>query len=63
MEREILERVMRGDIDAYRVVVERYKEEVYFIALGFSGNPEDAFVRAYKFLKTFDPSSPGFIRY
>lgn len=66
-EREALKRVMRGDIDTYRVIVERYKERAYYTALGFLGNPEDAldisqdaFVRAYKSLKTFNLSRPFF---
>lgn len=66
-EREALERVMKGDKDAYRVIVERYKQRAYYTALGFVNNPEDAldisqdaFVRAYKALGTFDLSKPFF---
>ncbi len=57
---ELAVRAKRGDTDAFGLLVERYKERAYMIALGFVRNPEnamdlsqDAFVRAYKAMRSF----------
>jgi RNA polymerase sigma-70 factor (ECF subfamily) len=57
---ELAAKAKRGDVQAFGLLVERYKERAYMIALGFLGNPDDAmdlsqdaFVRAFKAIKTF----------
>lgn len=57
---ELAIKAKRGDIEAFGVLVERYKERAYMIALGFVGSPEDAmdvsqeaFVKAFKAIKGF----------
>lgn len=59
-DREIIEKVMAGDNDAYGELVERYQTRVYNLALRMCGNEEDAFdlsqeafVRAWKGLAGF----------
>jgi RNA polymerase sigma-70 factor (ECF subfamily) len=58
---EIIEAVRRGDRNAYRLIVDRYKRQAYGMALGLLGNPQDAldvsqaaFIKAYRNLKHFD---------
>jgi RNA polymerase sigma-70 factor (ECF subfamily) len=60
-EKEILERVRRGDRQAYQGIVTRYMQTAYYIALGFVHNQQDAldisqdaFVRAFRKIKQFD---------
>lgn len=62
---ELVARAKRGDIEAFGVLVERYKERAYMIALGFVGDPDDAmdlsqdaFVRAFRAVKTFREGKP-----
>ena len=62
---EIVEAVKKGDRDAYREIVDRYKRQAYHIALGFVGDPQDAldvsqsaFIKAYRNLKRFDTGRP-----
>jgi len=59
-DRAVLERVGRGDTDAYAEIVRRYQSRVYTIACGFVGPGEDAldltqdvFVKAYTELPRF----------
>jgi RNA polymerase sigma-70 factor (ECF subfamily) len=66
-ESEALERVKRGNRQAYQVIVTRYMKKAYFIALGFVHNQQDAldisqdsFVKAYRSLKSFDTRRPFF---
>jgi RNA polymerase sigma-70 factor (ECF subfamily) len=66
-EREALERVKKGNKQAYQVIVTRYMKKAYFIALGFVHNHQDAldisqdsFVKAYRSLKVFDTRRPFF---
>ncbi len=66
-EREVLERVKRGNKQAYQVIVTRYMKRAYFIALGFVHNQQDAldisqdsFVKAFRSLKSFDTRRPFF---
>jgi RNA polymerase sigma-70 factor (ECF subfamily) len=56
-------RCLKGDASAFEPLVTRYQRVVYTVALRLLGNPEDArdatqnaFVRAYERLDTFDPS-------
>jgi RNA polymerase sigma-70 factor (ECF subfamily) len=58
---EIVYAVKKGDRNAYREIVDRYKQRAYHIALGFVGDPQDAldvsqnaFIKAYKNIKRFD---------
>lgn len=62
---EVIERIKRGDKEAYRFIVTKYMRQAYFIALGFVGDPDDAldlsqtaFIKAYKSLPQFDHSRP-----
>jgi len=64
---EIIDSVKKGDREAYRVIVDRYKRRAYHVALGLVGNPQDAldvsqaaFIRTYRNLKTFDTRRPFF---
>ena len=66
-ERQMLERVRRGDREAYQGIVQRYMQTAYYIALGFVRNPQDAldvsqdaFVRAFRKIKQYDPEKRFF---
>ena len=66
-EKEIIRRVQNGDVPAFEDLVNAYKQKAYYVALGFVGNHEDAldlsqdaFVKAFKAIKTFDLNSPLF---
>lgn len=66
-ERELLERVQKGDKEIYGVIVKRYMHSAYYIALGFVHNQQDAldvsqdaFVKAFRKIKMFDSSKPFF---
>jgi len=59
-EAEILERAQKGEIAAFQEIVERYKKNVYYLALDLTGNHEDAedlsqdvFIRAYQSIARF----------
>jgi len=59
-EHALVRKVLEGDGEAYRVLVERYQERIYFVCFGFVRNKEDAtdlaqeaFVKAYKNLPRF----------
>jgi RNA polymerase sigma-70 factor (ECF subfamily) len=54
---------LKGDASAFEPLVSRYQRVLFTVALRLLGNPEDArdatqnaFVRAYERLDTFDPS-------
>jgi len=60
----VVERVIGGDIDAFSVLVDRYQDRIYSVALHYVSNPEDAidiaqeaFIKAYSKLRTFDSAS------
>jgi len=60
----VVERVIRGDVDAFSILVNRYQDRIYSVALNYVGNPEDAidvtqevFLKAYTKLRTFDSAS------
>jgi RNA polymerase sigma-70 factor (ECF subfamily) len=66
-EKSIIRRVQDGDVAAFEDLVNAYKQKAYYVALGFVGNHEDAldlsqdaFVKAFKAIKTFDLNSPFF---
>ena len=56
----LVARAMKGDLSAFRELVERYQQRVHSVALGVMGNFEDAedvtqdaFLKAYKNLSSF----------
>lgn len=62
---ELINKVRKGDKEAYGIIVKKYMRKAYFLALGFVGNPDDAldlsqtaFVKAYKSLPAFDQNRP-----
>ncbi len=64
-DKEAIEACLRGDKEMYRHIVEKYKVRAYYLALMFTKNHEDAldlsqeaFYRAYRSLKDYDPSRP-----
>lgn len=59
-ETELVQRISQGDSIAFDLLVSRYSERVYRVALRMLGNPEDAedvqqeaFVRAYRSMHSF----------
>src|SRR5579883_2661229 len=65
IERAIVERVLGGDVAAYRRIVERHQRRVHAIAYRMLGSPSDAddiaqqaFVAAFDALDGFDPRLP-----
>ena len=60
---EAVQRIISGDTDAFRVLVDSYSDAVYRFCLARLGNPDEAedavqdvFIRAYRSLGTFDVS-------
>lgn len=65
IEQPILQRCIAGDHDAFRILVEQLKKPAYYHALSLLRHPEDAldisqeaFVRAWQSIKTYEPSLP-----
>jgi RNA polymerase sigma factor (sigma-70 family) len=57
---EIISKVLKGDYNAYALLVERYKSYVFTLTLRFTKNREDAeevsqdiFIKAYRYLADF----------
>ncbi|MFC2160317.1 RNA polymerase sigma factor [Acidobacteriota bacterium] len=66
-ETEILILVKKGDSKAYQIIVQKYMQTAYYIALGFVHNQQDAldlsqdtFIKAFRKIKSFDTSRPFF---
>ena len=64
---EAIQLTLSGDKDAFAVIVARYTERAYRMALYILGNEQDAmdlsqdaFIRAYRNLKRFDINRPFF---
>ena len=64
---EAIQLTLSGDKDAFAVIVARYTERAYRMALYILGSEQDAmdlsqdaFIRAYRNLKRFDSSRPFF---
>jgi RNA polymerase sigma-70 factor (ECF subfamily) len=62
---EVIDSVRKGERDAYRIIVDRYKRRAYHMALGLVRNPQDAldvsqtaFIKAYRNIKRFDTAKP-----
>lgn len=60
-EAEIVARVLKGEGQAYALLVEEYKTPIYNLAYRMTGNPRDAedltqetFIRAYQYLWRYD---------
>jgi len=67
IEAEIVARVLKGDRQAYALLVEEYKSPIYNLAYRMTGNLEDAddltqetFIRAYQYLWRYDPRKKFF---
>jgi RNA polymerase sigma-70 factor (ECF subfamily) len=61
---ELVERCQNGDVDAFRLLVERYQERIFNVACSIVGDTEsardvaqEAFIRAYKALPKFRGTS------
>ena len=59
-EHMLVEMARRGDIAAFREIVERYKRQIYMVSFDFTGNHHDAedilqdvLIKAYRSLKSF----------
>src|SRR5688572_6514242 len=59
----LIEATLRGDADAFGVLVERYQRPLYSAALRITGNRDDAleatqsaFLNVFDKLRTFDPT-------
>ena len=59
-EKELIDRLSRGDMVAFRELVETYKKKMYYFALDMVGDPADAedvsqevFLKAFRAFKTF----------
>jgi len=66
-ETEVLVLVKKGDSKAYQIIVQKYMQTAYYIALGFVHNHQDAldlsqdtFIKAFRKIKSFDTSRPFF---
>jgi RNA polymerase sigma-70 factor, ECF subfamily len=66
-ERGLIERLKRGEKEAFGPLVERYKKKAYCIALGYVRNADDAlelsqvaFIKAYRSIRHFDNSKSFF---
>lgn len=66
-DRELVGRCLRGDWSAFEPLVSRYERVLFSVALRLVGHYEDArdatqnaFVRAYQHLETFDPERKFF---
>lgn len=66
-ETQILEEVQGGNKEAYEVIVKRYMQSAYYIALGLVHNQQDAldvsqdaFIKAFRKIRMFDTSKPFF---
>lgn len=69
-EHDIIRKAQRGDRQAYGIIVQKYMKHAYYIALGLAGSHEaamdlsqEAFVRAFYSLKSFDPERKFFTWY
>ena len=61
----LVSRVLDGDLEAYRTIVERHQARIFYLGLKFFHNPEDSedfaqevFLRSFEKLKTFGGNVP-----
>ncbi len=64
---EIVAKVLKGDRQAYALLVDEYKSPIYNLAYRMTANVEDAdditqetFIRAYQYLWRYDPRKKFF---
>jgi RNA polymerase sigma-70 factor, ECF subfamily len=64
-ERDAIQHCLRGDKEAYAVLVRQYQAQVLALCLRMTGNREDAadgaqqtFIQAYRHLEQYDPDQP-----
>jgi RNA polymerase sigma-70 factor, ECF subfamily len=64
-DREAVARTLRGEVEAFQVLVDRYRQAVFACACAITGNREDAadatqeaFLCLYRNLEQFDPERP-----
>lgn len=62
-EEEIINSVLEGNVEAFRILIEKYQKPIFRLAWSFLGSREEAedalqeiFVRVFKRLGSFDPS-------
>lgn len=67
-EREVIRRVVDGDADSFRFLVERYQRPVFQLIRNLVPDPhlgedvaQDVFLNAFHQLGTFDPTRAGFL--
>ena len=63
----LVSRCQAGEIQAFGILVEKYKQRAYYAALGLTGSPDEAldisqeaFVRAYRAIAKFQAGRGGF---
>ena len=63
-DRDIVQRVISGDVDAFGVLVKRYQDRIFSAVRNYLSNPDDAMdvtqetmVKAYSKLNSFDANS------
>lgn len=63
----LIEKIKKGDMEAYEKLVKKYMKKAYNVALYYTKNPTDAwdisqqgFVNAWKGIRKFDTKSPFF---
>ena len=63
-DQSVVEQVIKGDVDAFSVLVGRYQDRIFSVVRNYVSNPDDAiditqdaFVKAYSKLRSFDASS------
>jgi len=63
----MIEKIKKGDMEAYEKLVRKYMKKAYNVALYYARNPTDAwdvsqqgFINAWKGIKNFDTESPFF---
>ena len=59
-EKQLIERILSGDKEAFRLLMEKYQQQVFHVAIGFVHSREDAeditqevFIRVYRALRSF----------
>lgn len=64
-DRELLQRILGGDKDAFAELVQRYYKNIYNLAYRMTGNREDSMdvtqevlLRVYRAIRSFDPEKP-----
>jgi RNA polymerase sigma-70 factor (ECF subfamily) len=63
-EKQLIERILSGDKEAFRLLMEKYQQQVFHVAIGFVHSREDAeditqevFIRVYRALRSFKEKS------